>query len=333
MITEIIIKYFQNSATKEEEADLLKWIEESEDNKQLFAALKNTWVISSMADRDRDIETLHNKFDNLLQKIEGHSEVELPVKNYNQNHIIRVIMRFAAVIIVTACITTILSYLVWNKPKPVLYNQLEVPCGQQAKLTLSDGTRIWLNSKSKLKYPDRFSGLSREVLLDGEGYFEVTHNEKHPFIVKTSTLKVKVLGTSFNVSSYNNDNDMKLTLIKGSVSMLNPENDHEITRIKPNEMAVYSKKDQLLSVKEVETDLYSSWRHGQFKFRKLSFEEISKRLSRNYNVTFILLNKSLKTTTFNGSFYNYEPLEQILKVLKTNTSFCYKIRKDTVIIK
>lgn len=331
IITEAIIRYLQGNATREEEADLLEWIDESEENKRLFGALKNTWVISGLSDTDQDIETLHNKFNNLLQNIEDHSALELPTKN--QKHITRVIMRFAAVIIVTACITTILSYLVWNKPTPVLYNQLEVPSGQQAKLTLSDGTKIWLNSKSKLLYPDHFSGLSREVLLEGEGYFEVTHNKRHPFIVKTSTLKVKVLGTSFNIASYNNDNDMKLTLVKGSVSMLDPATNQEIMRVKPNEMATFSKLNHHLSVKKVETDLYSSWRNGQFKFSKLSFEEISKRLSRNYNVTIIIHNKDLKATTFNGSFYNYEPLDEILEVLKTNTPFSYKMQKDTIIIK
>ncbi len=333
MITEIITKYFQDTATKEEEAELLEWVEESEENKQLFATLKNTWVISSLANTTQDKEALHQKFNVLLQKIEDHSEVESSVLNYKKNHSIRKIARLAAVIVVTACITTILSYQLWNKAKPISYNQLEVPCGQQAKLTLSDGTKIWLNSKSKLIYPDHFSSSSREVELHGEGYFEVTHNQKNPFIVKTSTLKVKVLGTSFNVTSYDNDKDIKVTLVKGSISILDSKSNLEIRKIKPNEMATYSKENHQLFIEGVETNLYSSWRKGQFKFRKLSFEEISKQLSRNYNVTIILHNKELKATTFNGSFYNYEPLEQILKVLQTNTPFNYKIQKDTIIIK
>ena len=333
MITEIIIKHFQNTATTEEQNALLAWVEDSEENKQLFATLKNTWVISNLADTNQDKEVLRKKFNILLEKIEDLLESEGPVSKNNKRHIIRVIMRFAAVIVLTACITTILSYTFWHKAEPLLYNQLEVPCGQQAKLTLSDGSKIWLNAKSKLIYPARFSGLSREVVLDGEGFFEVTHNEKKPFIIKTSTLKVKVLGTSFNVSSYNNDSDIKIALVNGSVSMLNPINDQEISRIEPNEMAIYSKKDHRISVKEVETYLYSSWRDGHFKFRKMSLEEISKRLSRNYNVKFVFQNNNLKSTTFNGSFYNYEPLEQILKILKTNTSFKFTIQKDTVIIK
>lgn len=331
MITEIIIKYFQNTATDEEKDVLLEWVEDSEENKLLFTSLKNTWVISSLKDTNQNQEEIHNKFNELLQKIDESEEEEMPERSNRK--FIRLVMQYAAVIIATACITTIVSYLILNKPKPIQYNQLEVPCGQQAKLTLSDGTKIWLNSKSKLIYPDHFSGLMREVLLDGEGYFEVTHNEKNPFIVRTSTLKVKVLGTSFNVASYNNDNDMRLTLEKGSVSMLDPISNEEVVRVKPNEMVTFSKIDHHLTVKKVETDLYSSWRNGQFKFRKLSFEEISKRLSRNYNVTIIFHNRFLKTAKFSGVFFNYEPLDLILRVLQTNTAFRYKIEKDTVTIK
>lgn len=242
-------------------------------------------------------------------------------------------MRYAALIITTVCVTTVLTYLIWNKKIPVSYNQLEVPCGQQAKLTLADGTKIWLNSKSRLIYPDHFSGNTREVLLDGEGYFEVTHNTQKPFIVKTSTLKVKVLGTSFNVSSYINDNEMRLTLVHGSVSVLDPTTNIEIKKLKPSEMAVYSKNDNLIYVKTVETDLFSSWRNGQMKFRKMSFEDISKRLSRNFNITIVIRGNELKNTIFTGSFYNYEPLDGILTVLRTNKHFDYKIQKDTVIIK
>lgn len=339
MNTELFIKYFQLTATPEEEAKLLAWVDESEENKKLFADLKNTWVITSLSKTKPNIEILHRKFNRLLKKIEDQNEnqsLSTDSERHNENDrycIIRKIMRYAALIITTVCITTALTYLIWNKSPLIAYNQLEVPCGQQAKLTLADGTRIWLNSKSKLIYPDHFSGKSREVLLDGEGYFEVTHNAKNPFIVKTSTLNIKVLGTSFNVSSYADDSNMRLILVKGSVSILNPSDDQEIKRLKPNEMAVYSKKNNLISVKEVETDLYSSWRTGQFKFRKLSLDEISKRLGRNYNVTILIQNHQLSNTTFTGRFYNYEPLDQILNVLKTNTSFHYKIQKDTVIIK
>ena len=336
MNTEIILKHFQSTATAEEESKLLEWIEESEENKKLFAALKNTWVISSLSETKPDIESLQRKFNTLIRKIEEQSEGnnESSVSYFDKIQTIRRLMPFAALIIITITITTLLNYLIWNKPVKVAYNKLEVPCGQQAKLTLSDGTRIWLNSKSKLIYPDHFSGKSREVLLDGEGYFEVTHNAQNPFIVKTFTLALKVLGTSFNVSSYDNDNDMRLTLVKGSISILDPASNQEIKRLKPNEMAIYSKNDNLISIKkEVETDLYSSWRNGQMKFRKLSFEEISKRLSRNFNVTIVIRRRELSNTTFTGSFYNYEPLDGILNVLRTNTHFAYNIVKDTVIIK
>jgi ferric-dicitrate binding protein FerR (iron transport regulator) len=122
-------------------------------------------------------------------------------------------------------------------------------------------------------------------------------------------------------------------LVKGSVSLCKTDCNKELVRLKPGELAICQKSSMNIDVDTVDTDLYTSWRHGQFKFKELSFEEISKRLSRNFNIQFVFLNKNLQKIRYNGSFYNYESLDQILHIMKTNSPFLFKIKKDTVIIK
>ena len=154
-----------------------------------------------------------------------------------------------------------------------------------------------------------------------------------PFIVNTSHLRVKVLGTSFNVTSYSDDKELKFTLVKGSISLSSKDDTTELARMKPKEMAIYSKAKSSISTIQVEPEMYTAWREGQFKFKKLSFEDISKRLSRNYNVEFRFQSESMKKTTFTGSFYNYESLEQVLNIMKASTHYEYSVNKNIVIIK
>ncbi len=330
----IITKYLSKSATDEEIEELLSWVEASEDNKKVFTDIQNTWNLASMISPDTDEQRNQNKLYALINKLDHQEKVKSKIHQLHRKQIWIEIRRYAAIIVITIGISGLITYSLWHKSiAPAGLHQLRVPCGQQAELTLDDGTKIWLNAKSTLTYPGTFNGKNRTVTLDGEAYFEVTHVADKLFVVKTSYLDVKVLGTSFNVTSYSNDRDLKLTLVKGVVSLSKPNDNKEMTRLKPGELAICQKSTLDISIDTVDTDLYTSWRHGQFKFKELSFEEISKRLSRNYNIQFVFLNKNLKNIRYNGSFYNYESLDQILQILKTNSHFLYKIKKDTVIIK
>jgi transmembrane sensor len=332
MNQELITKYLSGDCSEEESSALLKWVESSEDNKQNFAKLKNVWSLAGMEDIPDDKQILQNQFEILIHRL--NISESFPTHLVNEKPAIRLseFKKIAASIIITIGITACLSYFIWHKPSlPVTYNELVVPCGQQAQLTLADGTKIWLNSKSKLIYPGTFSDKMRIVKLEGEGYFQVSHNPNQPFIVKTSHINVKVLGTSFNISSYSNDKEIKLALETGKVALSEPGK-KEVINIIPSELAVYSKSSKTVSITKVETSLYTSWLKGQFKFRNMSFEEISKRLGRNFNVEFVFSKESIKQVKYSGSFYNYESLDQILKIMITNSFFKYKIKQNKVFI-
>lgn len=323
-ISELIVKYLSNNCTGAECEELLKWVEASEENKAYFTELKNAYTLTTIASSENQDLNLKDTLSTILSKI---NEGNKPRRS------LPVVWKIAASIIVTIGLTTFFTYKIWNKPTEIAIHQLSVPSGQQAQLTLSDGTKIWLNSKSKLIYPGTFQEKNREVTLEGEGYFQVSHNPQKPFVVKTSHLDIKVLGTSFNVTSYTDEENIILALETGSVSISERGSADLAAKLKPNDLAIYSKTKKEIDLAIADSEIYKSWLKGQFKFRNMSFEDISKRLGRNFNVTFVFESEEVKHIKYNGSFYNYEPLGQILKIMQTNSSFRYKIVKDKVFIK
>jgi transmembrane sensor len=329
---ELIARYCIGDCTEEECAELLAWVELSEENKQYFATINNTWILSGINENLKDYNHKANEFkylQNIIKAIDSNRKQRRfsELRKVNSN-----ILKIAATLIIAIGLTAFISYLFWSKPDAnVAFHVLKVPSGQQAQLTLPDGTKIWLNSKSQLTYPGTFGGNTREVVLDGEAYFQVSHNPNHPFIVKTSHLDVKVLGTSFNVTSYSDDDNISLALETGSISII--KSGKEAAKLKPDEVAVYSKSRNQIKESRAELGLYTSWLNGQFKFKNLSFGDISRRLGRNFNVTFVFDRDDIKLVKYNGSFYNYESLNEILKIMQTNSSFKYKIIKNKVFIK
>lgn len=325
---ELLIRYLSGNCNDDECESLLMWVETSEDNKRHFAEMKNSWVISNInTDKLNQDETNHS-FQSVLNKIQNSEN-----SSENNSPKISIFWRVAAAVIITVGLTSLINYIVWKEPeKKLAYNELSVPSGQQAQLTLADGTRIWLNSKSKLIYPGEFSSKTREVILEGEGYFQVSHNPDKPFIVKTSHLDVKVLGTSFNITNYSDEDKISFALESGSISLLDKGTENSKLKLKPTDLAVFSKTTHDIQLSKGDADIYKSWLKGQFKFRNLSFEDIARRLGRNFNVQFVFVNEKIKTIKYNGSFYNYEPLHQILKIMQTNSAFRYRIVKDKVFI-
>ncbi len=166
-------------------------------------------------------------------------------------------------------------------------NQLVIPYGNQSRIVLSDNTVIWLNAGSRLVYPSQFTGKTREVLLFGEGYFEVTKNPDKPFIVKTSNLDIKVLGTKFNISSYAEDNVIQTVLKEGSVSVRrNGAGFFEKDIIMmPNQMTSFDKITSQTKIQEVDANYYTLWTRGLLSFEEIDFARVIKKLERFYNIS------------------------------------------------
>lgn len=211
------------------------------------------------------------------------------------------------------------------------YNTIVVPKGGDYKLILADGTQVWLNSDTKLKYPSNFNGAYRKVFLEGEAYFDVTKDKKHPFVVNVNGMNVKVLGTSFNVNGYLDSKDVVTTLVEGKVKVENI--DKNTSRIiLPNEQIIYSRESGDFMKSVVNTQLYTSWRNGRFVFCEETLENIMTRLSRIYDIDVFYMSKDIKQMRFSGDLQRYDDVEKILDMLEVTKKVKFNKNKNTVIV-
>lgn len=207
---------------------------------------------------------------------------------------------------------------------PISYNKIETPMGGQYRIDLPDGTKVWLNAASSLRYPTSFSGTDRQVELTGEAYFEVAHNRDMPFKVITSEQTVEVLGTHFNISSYWDDPEVKTTLIEGSVRVANNKGK---SILKPGEQAVLSKNNQFIAVSEANIETAIAWKNGYFHFNRNNIQDIMKELARWYDIE-VVYEGEIPKDEFVGKIRRSVTLSQSLKMLKlSNIHFRIEGRK------
>jgi hypothetical protein len=196
-------------------------------------------------------------------------------------------------------------------------NQLVIPYGNQSKIVLSDNTTVWLNAGSRLLYPTTFNGKTREVILHGEGYFEVSSDKEHPFIVKTSILDVRVLGTKFNVSAYAEDNVVQTVLKEGSVAIRKKDAglfDKDLI-IKPNEMASFNKTTSNTNIYKVDADYYRLWTKGLISFEDADFIRVIKKVERFYNVSVRFAESSKETIRISGKLDLKQSQKEVMEYL------------------
>ncbi|MBL4879678.1 MAG: FecR domain-containing protein, partial [Oleispira sp.] len=220
-----------------------------------------------------------------------------------------------------------------SKSKKIVFNTLIVPYGKRSEIELADGSKVWLNSGSKLVFPSSFTGSKREVYLEGEAIFEVAHDKTYPFIVKANSQEIEVLGTVFNVSNYANDNLISTVLKSGSVQINFKDNAfNKNIRITPGELAVYNKVSNTIQTKIVEVEKYFSWRDGIFIFKDDSLRSIMKKVSKYYNINIVINNEDLANQEFSGLLDIKDNVEGVLSTIQETTEFQYNITIDNKII-
>jgi len=222
-----------------------------------------------------------------------------------------------------------------SRQEKLTFNELTVPYGKKFHLVLSDGTKIYLNSGSTLKYPQKFmKGNTRQVFLEGEGYFSVAKDINHTFIVTTGDMDVRVLGTEFNVSSYTEDSTAHTVLVEGAVSIYEKDNKFYSENglvMEPGYKAEMNKNSGNISLEKVDTEIYTGWTEGKIIFKNTPFTVIRKKLERHYNVSIQNNNKALDEKTYNAVF-DIESIEQVLKTLNEHYPIEYTYKKNEIII-
>ncbi len=211
--------------------------------------------------------------------------------------------------------------------KQIAYNTIKVPDCGNFNFTMSDGTKVWLNAGTTLKYPVPFHKGKREIFLDGEGYFEVTRNMEKPFIVNINKGSVRVLGTKFNVKSYEGK-PVATTLVSGSVQV---NDQHRNTVIlKPNQQAVFT--DNNINVEQVDPFLDIIWKDGYFIYKMARLDDIMQNLSKWYGFEYFYQNEGVADILFSARLKKFNDINEVFRVLENTGNIKFRIKNNTVIV-
>ncbi len=325
---DILNRYIAGECTEEEREKVIEWFVED----KYKTSLK--YVVAEQFNEvlEEDDTTDKDELDLVLGKIHHH----INLRSFNRSRrfsfgkVMHAFSRVAAVLFFPLLFLTGWYYFKAPVPPEGLSKaEIVAPRGARIHFTLPDGTQGWLNSESSLFYPLVFRGRTREVTLKGEGYFEVARNERKPFIVKTEQLAVRVLGTSFDLNAYPDDDVTEITLVSGKVEVLKSAGRHPVilTEMNPGDQ-VRVRKTDLMCQKQVVEDpgCYAAWKDGKLVFRNDPMDLVVKKLGRWYNVQFYLQEKRLKDFRYHATF-QYESLDEVLKLIKLTSPVDYRIIK------
>ena len=311
---DLAIRFLSGRATESEEALLVQMIELTPSYKIRFSEIAHIRAVSSTKDIEAGRQDNFNKLSARLRADES---------KYRYKYFLNSFIRIAAIVLVVVAagiVTNSLLTTSYNPPMEVVMNQMIVPFGSQAKTILSDGTVVWLNSGSILKYSDHFGDKSREVSLSGEGYFEVVSDLQRPFFVNTEDLCIKVLGTSFNVSSYRNDFITEINLVEGKVDVYNKHDKDEYSLL-PDEKLVYLKNTNNTSVYKVNAANATLWTTGQLSLVDATLEDISNSLERKFDVQISIETDKIKNEMFSGTLDLNQSLMAILDYIDVDKKY------------
>jgi len=220
-----------------------------------------------------------------------------------------------------------------NAPSEIKYNTLRIPRGGEYFLILADSTKVWLNSETTLRFPVQFAADVRNVELNGEAYFEVSKNEKVPFIVTSGNQQVKVLGTRFNVSSYADNQSIYTTLVEGKVEVSLNTNPEGKVILNPSEQSYLSMNSNQILKRNVDVMQYVAWKDGRFVFQDQMLGDIMKTLSKWYDVQVVFANEKDKELRFTGNLERYADFNNILEKIERTNEVQFTIENNLITIK
>jgi Fe2+-dicitrate sensor, membrane component len=312
-----LAKYLGGELTESEKIELTAWIESSPANKKHFADYKRIWEKSHFYFSSSKILSDQIKIkDQIITQL---------INDTPQNSASFWIYRVAAILALPIMLG--IGWYIGNSKNTGgdVICEVSTPKGHISRCTLADGTEVWLNAGSTLKYPSTMNGNLREVNLDGEAYFKVTKNAHKPFVVNTKQAQIKVLGTVFNLKAYSNENKVETTLEEGRVEF-KPKNSavNPIT-LKPGEQVVFDHSNQNISVNNVDTYLLTAWKDGKYVFKDAELKDIINELERLYDVKFHIQNDSLLHMHFRGMFEYDQNIFSALERLELTTNKKYKM--------
>lgn len=212
------------------------------------------------------------------------------------------------------------------------YHKVIVPRGGEFQISLEDGTRVWLNSESTLKYPEVFTGTTREVFLEGEAYFEVAKNTDCPFIVHSGIQNVRVLGTSFGITNYADDQNLTTTLVSGKVQVEFPGFSDEVFFLEPGFQLACDRQNRQIGKRAVNVYEYIAWKDGKYVFTRKRLEDILATLSRWYDFHVFFQNPEVKEVLFSGELRRFDSFNDILRLIEKTSDVKFSTTGNTVLV-
>lgn len=370
MNKDLIEKFLLGELDDQQTLDLLNWVDKSKSNRTYFARMKNLWVATHLENEYPTI-SIEDEYARFRYKQELKTATEDTgskgsVRNLSRRRSFLLAIRIAAILILLYSIAGTYSYIEMNSR--ISYTEVSTKRGEKTYLALADGTRIWLNSETSLRYPSKLDSKNVKVFLDGEAYFDVAKNTRRKFIVNTASLDIAVLGTSFNVKSYRADNTIETTLEEGKISITGKMGELYIKDplvLMPNQQATFIKdiqeynikatekpdderieqlqyekeksvddinKPEILYTEEIDSKLYTSWKDGKMIFKSERFKDVTQQMERWYDMKIEITNAELKDIRYTGVFEK-ETIEQALNALSLSFPFHYEINQNKVTIR
>jgi len=303
MDKELLYRFFEDNTSYEEEKQIRQWMNASEANRKIFMQERKIYDA---------ILTIPN--------IARAERKKRKIAWYRTGVV-------AATLLLLLVSTLYIRTLMHRHDPAEEYNTLVVPAGQRINLILADNTNIWLNANSRFRYPTEFSKKGRTVYLDGEAFFDVSKDDKKPFMVKTSSGDIRVTGTSFNVEAYSKYGGFETSLFEGSVDIYN---DHKLTTLNPNQKSHL--EDGTLYVTQItDRDKYL-WKEGLIAFNNKTLEDILVSLEKYFDVRIQVTIHSLPQRTYTGKFRQSDGVDYALRVLQKSIRFSYERDEETGIV-
>lgn len=329
---ELLDKYMQGATSPEEEKQLLQWIQNNSFARAtILAHYEKHWAKHSRDEVPAELQ--HEMLMNIKRKM--HAQPASGIKNIQignkgKKNLWLEVMKYAAVILVTISVAVSSTYFYLSPAESegesfIVYADK----GQRSNVVLPDGTKVWLNSDSRLEYDTHYGQKERKVKLTGEAYFQVAKDADHRFLVHTDIMDVEALGTTFNVQAYPDDAEIVTTLVEGKVRV--SAGDNEVVLL-PKQLASYGRSGGLMKVSKMEnTDYATGWMKGEFAFSGASLQEIAKELSRMYNMKIQFKSEEIKKYHFSGVIQN-NSLTNVLEIIGLTSPVVYEVRNDSIIL-
>lgn len=315
-----ISKYLNNQSSPEEIKELLAQVEKSEHERSEFARLKNIWVFtkSQMSASEKA-----EGFDQLMERID---------RKFKHKHTFSITnaYQYAASVLFPVLFagTCWLYYLHFVAEPEMRYAEVVAPPKTNMQITLPDQTIVWLSPESKLRYPLGYSRKERRVFMEGEGYFEVSHDIEHPFVVDTKNVDVMALGTSFNLEAYTTEKKVIATLVNGSIKFDESITDQSMV-MNPGDQLTFNVRDGKMTVEQINTDIYRLIKDGVLLFKRNDLLETCNKLERWFMVPVNYKGTNNKDLLFTAKFED-ESLETILQIICQTIPVKYKIFKGHI---